>query len=560
MREKGKLIWRGGGWGGWGVGVERRGGNESFLPTKSSSFSFPLVIVTFLLYRLRGNEANPTVREITNDGANFVYFEYYVGLCIVSPARMSNASSKCLSNLMPDPETTHSQTVTTLKRKTRRSLQWNLWIHDSLFCKYWNRRKAKRDTEKRTTTNDAFFRAPRFHREIIFPFFPLLWVTPHFTLPPSYPCKRKGKYTNNHCLISDNGETACFPRREMAKFVRQIAAHWRIFQTSHHRFPNFSPLFLFSLFFRPLFLGLTFPGRFLWKCRIRRENEDIKNQTRTIYKKNHCNFVGNWMSRTKQNIFGLSPLSHIPNRFQTLNPFPLAPKILHSPSFSFPMPTPRFLLLLLLLLLRPKAAHPARKCIWPKLPSPPLSFPHTFAKEKVGRFFKTCSEQRDCPLLPCVHALPDKGKGEERRGGTHTKEIWDQSFLSFSFEICEVEAGIFFFERKKIGKASGRTDFFSLSRCKNGKSGGGEDFLRKMTRPLFFYFASLLLANGTFLPGKKKDCMGALFSRKNAWKKCKGRTERGNFRLLCILFFSFQNRRRKQKLTKKRRNGNRGKR
>ncbi len=136
MREKGKLIWRGGGMGGWGWGVERRGEGMSHSSRQKAPLFLSLVFVTFLLYRLRGNEANPTVREITNDGANFVFFYYSVGLCIVSPPRMSKASSKCLSNLMPDPETTHSQTVTTLKRKTRRSLQRNLWIHDSLFCKY----------------------------------------------------------------------------------------------------------------------------------------------------------------------------------------------------------------------------------------------------------------------------------------------------------------------------------------------------------------------------------------------------------------------------------------
>ncbi len=85
MREKGKLIWRGGGWGGWGVrGGKEGGGDESFLRQKAPLF-LSLVFVTFLLYRLRGNEANPTVREIANDVANFFNFDYSVGLCIVSP-------------------------------------------------------------------------------------------------------------------------------------------------------------------------------------------------------------------------------------------------------------------------------------------------------------------------------------------------------------------------------------------------------------------------------------------------------------------------------------------
>ena len=66
------------GGGGW-----KGGGDESFLRQKAPLF-LSLVFVTFLLYRLRGNEANPSVREIANDGANFVYFGYSVGLCIVS--------------------------------------------------------------------------------------------------------------------------------------------------------------------------------------------------------------------------------------------------------------------------------------------------------------------------------------------------------------------------------------------------------------------------------------------------------------------------------------------
>ena len=57
-----------------------------------------------------------------------------------------------------------------------------------------------------------------------------------------------------------------------------------------------------------------------------------------------------------------------------------------------------------------------------------------------------------------------------------------------------------------------------------------------MTRPLFFYFASLLLANGTFLPGKK-GLYGCVIFPKKAWKNAKEGRKGENFPFCA--YFSF---------------------